>query len=241
VIGIPVSRPERSRSYSLLSGYVEGVCRAGAVPLLLPAGAGPGACASVIDLLDGVLLAGGRDVNPERYGRRVDPGAGVRPDDERDAFEIALLEGALERGIPVLGICRGAQVINVAAGGTLHQDLGHLAGVHRRRDRRHETVHAVRVSGGSLLAKVLGWTYGRVNSLHHQAIERIGAGLEAVAWSDDDEVVEGLEAKGRGFVLGVQWHPEELLGREPAALRLFEALVDEALRRRPGEAASGGR
>ena len=157
---------------------------------------------------------------------------------ELDAFELALVTEALERRCPVLGICRGAQMINVAMGGTLHQHLpacvdGALS--HRQELDLARPTHPVRVASGSRLAAALGREVAEVNSLHHQAVDRLGEGLEAVAWAPDG-VVEAIEGTGDAFLLGVQWHAEGLVER-PGEHRLLSAFVASAAERREGAVA----
>jgi putative glutamine amidotransferase len=204
---------------------VDAVVRAGAIPFGLP----------VLDLadveaallgLDGLLLTGGGDVDPTRYGELPVPEVfGIDPG--RDAFEAALVLAAVRADLPVLGICRGCQVMNVALGGSLVQHVPAVTGRdHYRKDLSLVTVHGVRVTPGSVLAGVVGATNVEVNSLHHQAVDRLGDGLRAVAWSDDG-VVEGVESALPARLLGVQWHPELLPGL-PAHDRLLDWLVTEA-------------
>lgn len=174
-----------------------------------------------VEGLDGLLLTGGADVEPVRYGD--EPAATTQaPRPDRDAWELALLDAALGLGLPVLAICRGAQVLNVACGGTLHQHVPDLVG-----HTGHQPGNAVlgttpvRLAPGSLAASILG-TEVKVPCYHHQSIDRLGDGITAVGWADDG-IVEAVELAERPFVLGVQWHPED--GDDP---RLFDALVATA-------------
>jgi putative glutamine amidotransferase len=210
--------------------YVNAVMAAGGIPLVLPV-ADPADLEAVIACVDGILLSGGGDVDPAHYGAPPSVHvAGVEP--ERDTWELALGRHALLTGTPLLGICRGAQVLNVAAGGTL---IDHLPDVttrpHCQRDRGTELVHAVELQTASGLAGVVGLPMMGVNSLHHQAVRDVGAGLRAVAWADDG-VIEAVEGLGLARALGVQWHPELLPG-EVAHAALFSWLVEEARRFRP--------
>ena len=178
------------------------------------------------ELLDALVLPGGADVEPRRYGAvaRADSGLYVMP--EVDEAELTLLRWAIADGMPVLAICRGIQVLNVACGGTLWQDLQVEGATRIAHDRepRDALVHGLEVEAGSVLARALGATQVRVNSLHHQAIRDLGAGLRAVATSDDG-LIEGVELSDRPFVVGIQCHPEELAPGHDWARRLFRALV----------------
>lgn len=163
-----------------------------------------------LDLIDGLILAGGADIDPAIYGAEPHPET-VGSVPERDAFEIALTRAAIERDLPVLGICRGMQLINVALGGTLHQHLPDLFshGEHRRVLGSFDgSEHDVQVEHGSLAASVIGQATHMTKSHHHQGVERLGEGLLASATAPNDGLVEALELPGRRFVLGVQWHPE---------------------------------
>ena len=198
--------------------------RAGAIPVVLPVLD----ARDVDDLLrsvDGILLSGGVDIDPSWYGAVRQPEVEV-VDLARDEFELALVRAAADLGVPVLGVCRGMQLINVAFGGTLVQ---HLPGTdsasgHRERVRFAEVIHDIDVVEGSRLGAVLGATHIGVNTLHHQAVDQIGSGLVPVAWSSDDGIVEALESVGTSRMLGVQWHPE-LLAHLPGNAELFAWLV----------------
>lgn len=203
--------------------YFEGVTRAGGVATLLPPQPVDADIAErVLDGLDGLVITGGKDVDPAAYGQQPHP-ATDEPGRQRDAWEFALLRGALRRALPVLGICRGAQVLNVALGGTLHQHLPDVIGHsgHRAGNAVFTTL-TVRTVGGTRLAGLLGES-ADVRCYHHQAIADVGDGLIVSAW-DVDGVIEALELPGDDFVLAVQWHPEESLDD----LRLFTAIVDAA-------------
>jgi putative glutamine amidotransferase len=201
--------------------YVDAVARAGGLPVVLPPL--PGVVEAVLPRLDALLLAGGQDVEPWRYGQQPDPQA-QQAAPQRDAAELALLAGALDADLPVLGICRGMQVLNIARGGSLHQHLPDLVG-----HDEHAPApgvygdHPVRVEPGTLLAKALGGrTETSVPAYHHQGVDRLGDRLVASAWSGDG-LVEAVEDPTLPFCVGVQWHPEA--GADPA---LFEALVAAA-------------
>ena len=191
--------------------YLQAIERAGAVPVVLPPCVSD--LESLISRLDGVCLSGGPDLDPEAYGSRERHAELGPTEPSLDAFELALARAALERGMPLLGICRGAQALNVACGGTLHQ---HLPG-HRQSDPGCTTSHEVEVLPRTRLAGLIGAGAYAVNSFHHQAVDRLGDGLHVAALAPDG-TVEAVE--GAGFALGVQWHAETL-----ADGRLFEALV----------------
>lgn len=179
------------------------------------------------EAFDGIVLGGGVDVDPARYGQAVRPEAGVEVDPDRDATDLAVFERAWREQAPVLGICRGLQVVNVALGGTLVQDLPSQrpsALDHQRRPRdRTRRDHRVRIAAGTLLAAVARAEEVGVNSRHHQAIDRLAPGLRASAVAPDG-TVEGVEAAGRRWCVAVQWHPENLAD-DPPSKSLFEAFA----------------
>jgi putative glutamine amidotransferase len=212
--------------------YVDAVQRAGGIALLLPPD--PAAVTDpdrLLDLVDGLLLAGGADMDPATYG--AEPHAetvGTVP--ERDAFELALATRALERDLPFLGICRGMQVMNVASGGTLNQHLPRHEEHRRTPGSFDDADHDVRLAAGSLAARVAREEIHGTKSHHHQGVERIGDGLEVTGWATLDELPEAIEAPANRFALGVQWHPEA-----DETSPLIAALVDEARARLQKEAA----
>ncbi len=201
--------------------YADRVAQAGGAPVLLPPLSG---IEQTLPRLDGLVLSGGGDIDPARYGAARNPESGPAGTD-RDSAEIALCQAALDLGLPLLGICRGLQVINVALGGTLYQHLPDIVGHdgHRPGPGRYGS-HDVRVAADSRLARVLGRTELPVPTHHHQAIEQLGRGLAATAWTADG-IVEAAEAHDEGapFMLAVQWHPES--GDD---LSLFRGLVAAA-------------
>ncbi|WP_197508375.1 gamma-glutamyl-gamma-aminobutyrate hydrolase family protein [Mycobacterium sp. E802] len=203
--------------------YFEGVSSAGGIAVLLPPQPADGDVVDrVLDRIDGLVITGGPDVDPARYGRQPHPATNA-PDIARDAWEFALLEGALRRGIPVLGVCRGAQVLNVALGGTLHQHLPDVIGnTHHQQGNAVFGTSAVHTVPNTALAALIGET-SDAQCYHHQAIDLLGEGL-VVSARDADGVIEAVEYPGDAFVVGVQWHPEETLDD----LRLFAAVVDAA-------------
>jgi len=210
------------RSYSLA------VQRAGGISLLLPpddvVAESPD---ELLDLVDGLILAGGSDIDPGSYGARPHPTTtGTRP--ERDRFEIALGTRALERDIPVLGICRGMQMLNVIQGGTLQQHIPEAIG---NDDHRHTpgafSDHDVLLEPGSLAERVVGAERTAVSSGHHQGVGELGEGLVASGRADGDDLVEAIELPDKSFAVGVLWHPEE-----DERSRVVGALVEEARTRR---------
>ena len=191
--------------------YIDAVQQAGGVALMVPPDAHLTADPdAVLDLLDGLLLAGGADIDPQMYGEpRHAETVGMVP--ERDRFEIALARRAIERDIPLLGICRGMQLINVARGGTLLQHLPESHGHHEHRRVRGSfdgADHDVNLAEGSLAARAAGELVHSTKSHHHQGIDRVGEGLEVTGWSTLDDLPEAIELPGSRFALGVQWHPE---------------------------------
>ena len=208
------------RAAMVPAGYLGAVQRAGGLAVLLPPD--PEATRDpdpVLDLLDGLILAGGVDVDPATYGAGALPTTDP-PNEERDAFELALARRALERDLPLLGICRGMQLLNVAAGGTLHQHLGD--GVHRR-TLGVFVDHEVRLEEGSLAARAAGEAVHPSKSHHHQAVDVLGEGFVVTGWSAEDDLPEAIEDPARRYALGVQWHPEA-----DETSRLIGSLVEEA-------------
>jgi gamma-glutamyl-gamma-aminobutyrate hydrolase PuuD len=200
--------------------YIAAVERAGGRPLLVPPVAD--AVDETLDVLDGIVFSGGDDLDPGSYGAEAHPETrGTAP--QRDDAELALLSAALERDLPVLAVCRGSQILNVARGGDLVQHLPEVVGHEGHRPTPGTFAeHGVTVADGSRLAGLLDGDHAPVKSHHHQGYGRIGEGLREVAWAEDG-TVEALEDPSKRFALGVLWHPEE--GEDA---KLFEALVAEA-------------
>jgi len=208
--------------------YARAVAAAGGLPVLVPLLDDEAILRALYGRLDGVLLPGGGDVNPAHYGQTPRPDSGLDGvDDLLDRVELALARWALAESKPLLGICRGQQTLNVAAGGTLYQDIqAQIAGaaLHQHPNARDALIHPIAVAPESRLAAVLGATDLHVNSIHHQAVAEVAPGFQAVACAPDD-VIEGIEHGEHPFALAVQFHPEELVpGHQPSA-RLFAAFV----------------
>ena len=204
----------------LPTGYHQLVQRAGGLAAMLPPDPAAGSAAAVVSRLDAVVISGGPDVEPVRYGAEPDPRTGP-PARERDAWELALIEAALAADVPLLGICRGHQLLNVALGGTLHQHLDAHAGAPGVFER-----HEIKPVPGTLLSTVLPEPLS-VPTYHHQSVDRLAEGLVVGAYASGDGTVEAVELPGAdGFVLGVQWHPEA--GDD---LRVMRALVTAAASR----------
>lgn len=215
--------PEQAQ---LNASYIEAVQSAGGLPVLLAPQLSPPALSALLDQIDGLMLTGGGDINPEWYDEQPhDTVRGIVT--ARDATEIAAIELARARALPLLAICRGMQMLNVALGGSLVQDIPtqiENAIAHAVPEPRCGPAHAVSVKPGSKLATILGGTDVEVNSRHHQSVRDLGKGLEPVAWAPDG-VIEGVELQHERFVVGVQWHPEDMIeGSEPAR-RLFAAFL----------------
>ena len=211
--------------------YMRAIERAGGLPVALPPLKNENV-EPLLDQLSGLLLTGGPDLDPACYGAEPHPELGPI-DHDVDVFEVALCRQADRRGMPILGICRGAQVLNVARQGSLIQHLPEIlssgAIEHRQVEPGDRTTHVVQVAPDSGLAQTTGGGPVDVNSFHHQAIDRLGLGLRAVAWAQDGviEAIEADEEQGGHFVLGVQWHAETLI-EEAEQLALFERLVAAA-------------
>jgi putative glutamine amidotransferase len=209
--------------------YLDAIEAAGAIPLPIPLLRDPEHVRALYERCDAICLPGGPDVEPARYGDEERADCSVETAAELDDTELLLTRWLVGDDRPALAVCRGLQVLNVALGGTLWQDVvvqGASADLHQH-DIRAEVVHAVHVEPGSLLHRTIGVETLQVNTLHHQAIRRAGEGLHISARAGDG-LVEAVEMPDRRFLLGVQWHPEELVGEHEHARRLFAALVSAA-------------
>lgn len=243
IIGIPCYSARREGSpvaiYGNNQAYIRAVQRAGGVALLIPPHPDTDALEAVCSRLDGLLLSGGCDIDPARYGEASIP-ACQEPEPARDELELALAAWALDAAVPILGICRGMQLLNVACGGTLYQDLATQQPEAAQHDHaaigRTFRAHGIRLQEHSRLSEILGTSPYTVNSLHHQAVARAGAGVEIVGWSPDG-VAEAMEVDGHPFALAVQFHPEELEGDhehpDAPSRALFRAFVQACGERMP--------
>ncbi|MDB5083813.1 MAG: peptidase [Bacilli bacterium] len=207
--------------------YTNGVLRAGGLPVIIPAGFTSEQVCALCDQLQGLILTGGDDVDPGLFGEDPQPGLGqVNP--QRDQLELALVRGMMERTKPVLGICRGIQVLNVALGGSLYQDIPRQvrgAILHRQKGPRGYQSHRISILAGSKLASIAGDQECKVNSFHHQGIKDLAPGLEVTAVAPDG-IIEAVELANYPFLVGVQWHPENLWQNDSAAFQLFQQFVD---------------
>jgi putative glutamine amidotransferase len=225
--------PDRLERWEAIRDTYTGAVRAaGGLPVILPiADDDPEAIGGYLAAVDGLLFTGGEDVAPAYYGEARDERC-QEPDPERDLFEIHLARAALERRVPTLGICRGLQVINVAAGGTLYQDIACRLGTRDYHSaslaNRGQLIHGVRLMPGSRLQAIMGVAESRVTSTHHQFVKDLAPGFQVGAESVEDGIVEGIEDPGRLFLVAVQWHPERMYKERAEHLALFRALVNAA-------------
>ncbi len=217
-------------SFLMTQVYVHRLTAAGAAPVIVPLLPDDEALRAIYERLDGLFLAGGVDVDPAYYGESPHPKLGDVNRD-RDRVELTLLRWALEDDLPILAVCRGIQVLNVAAGGTLYQDIEAqvphaIQHNYHKIKPRHYRAHEVTVEPESRLAAVIGAGAVGVNSLHHQAVKDVAPGFCATAWAEDG-VIEGIEGLNGHFAVGVQWHPEALAEQDRAMQALFDRFVDE--------------
>lgn len=215
--------------------YVEALRAVGGLPWLIPlVPHDPDTLAGIFDKLDGIFLTGGVDVDPSQYGEAKHPKCG-NTDPDRDAVEILLLQHARDTGKPVLAVCRGIQILNVACGGSLYQDVAAQVPAAMKHDyfptperpSRSYLAHEITVTADSRLGEYLGESVVPVNSMHHQAIKELAAGLRPTAFAPDG-IIEAVEGTGKPFLVAVQWHPEELTDSQPGMKRLFTEFAKAA-------------
>ena len=230
MIGISGSHNVEEHQLFIRENYMESVLRAGGLPVLLPHIFDRETARAMLASLDGLLLAGGGDVRPSLYGEEMLPACG-EPDDHRDASELLLIREALEMGMPIFGVCRGIQILAVAMGGTLVQDIESQLGIEKLRHSQEppygEAVHTVRFEKDGLFARVTGVEEMRTNSMHHQCIKQPGERL-IVEGISEDGVIEAVRARDDEGIFAVQFHPEYLSDHCEQAARLFNHLVARA-------------
>ena len=217
--------------FGLMPSYLEAIVAAGGVPVMIPLGLKEADLQAIVQQMDGILLPGGGDIEPSVYQGDGHPTVGG-VDTDRDRVEFVVARTAVAQQKPLLAICRGLQVLNVALGGSLWEDVAQLMpeGMHHEHVHTHPRTylaHTVTLEPDSLLARQLGGTETAVNSLHHQGIRRLADSLRATAVAPDG-LIEGVEVINHPYAVGVQWHPENLIHTEPHMLSLFRGLVEAA-------------
>ena len=233
-IGIVISTNKSNESYIINKAYIDAIHAAGGLPFLLPAVGDEETAARFLARIDGILMPGGPDVDPVHFGEEpmlnytlIDP--------YRDSFELSLARLAIKNDVPILGICRGVQMMNIAAGGDIYQDLKAQQDkvlIHDQRAPRWYPTHTVEVQPETMLSQILGELHVRVNSYHHQAVRKVAPAFRVNATASDG-VIEGIESRSVRFALGVQWHPEHMWKAYPLFKGLFTAFVNEASKSKP--------
>lgn len=228
---VPYNQSDDRVAEGVMEDYISAILLAGGVPVLLPVALGQEHSGAVIDRLDGVLLTGGHDINPILYGQQPLP-VSETPDPAKDQLDLSLVQLCLKRKKPLLGICRGMQMLNIVLGGTLYQDLPSIAqsALHNVNNYPEHSLnafaHTVQIVPDSQLSTALATTSVQTNSRHHQGVHELGHGLVPVATTEDG-LIEGVEYPHHPFCVGVQWHPENLK-EDPAMRRLFRHFVHAA-------------
>ena len=229
IIGLNLSVDSSAQRFESPAAYSEAIAAAGGIPVLLPPLEGRADIRRALDACDGLMLTGGDDYDPGLYGQAQDPKT-KRMDPRRDSFDMELVKAAFTKKMPVLGICNGCQLINIAMGGTLHQDIFSSSAFPdplRHQSPSKRMVHWVEVQRGSRLADITRAPMLHTNSSHHQSVDQVGKGLYVTARSSDG-CVEAIESRKKDpFLVGVQWHPEKIIENAPH-LKLFRTLVGEA-------------
>jgi putative glutamine amidotransferase len=224
LIGITVDSDLSHQKYTLNQAYVKGVLAAGGIPVLIPYIMDQKLLTKLLATLNGMILSGGGDPDPITFNQEPMQGCGeINP--ARDEFELMLIKHCFSRQIPILGICRGCQIINIAAGGSIHQDIMPITKLeHRQQAPRWHPTHLVKLEHNSRLKKIFVKETMRVNSFHHQAIDQVAPGFISSAKADDN-IIEAIEMTN-GYAIGVQWHPEELL--QIHGIEIFCSLIQAA-------------
>lgn len=230
IIGISSSHSIAESRLSIHENYIKTILRAGGMPILLPQTFDRDVMAELLDSIDGLLLSGGGDILPARFGEETLPECGA-PDAQRDAFELDITPMAIERHMPVFGVCRGIQVLNVALGGTLYQDIqtqcGLLRGSHYQPMPYHVPVHEVFLAEDGFVSDLIGVQSMMTNSMHHQSIKDVAPSLK-VEGKTADGIIEIVSGKENDGIFGVQFHPEYLAEQNAAAFRFFEHFIKKA-------------
>jgi putative glutamine amidotransferase len=227
IIGITCTTADSTNAIGI--SYISAIENAGGTPILLPLVQNNSCTADFLSVIDGLLLSGGVDADPFLYGEEPRPALG-RIDVDKDRVEMSLIAKTLEIDLPILGICRGIQILNVAAGGTLYQDISMYSSTilkHRQDAPRSYATHAIEVQEGNRLLDILGQSSIRVNSFHHQAVRKAAPGFIVSAIARDG-IVEGIESAHHSFAIGVQFHPELMWQNNPPITALFVAFVSAA-------------
>lgn len=230
IIGITPSRNQEKEQVLLRETYINSIIRAGGIPVVLPLTANEQVIDTLLDTIDGLLLSGGVDIHPKRYGEEIHPACG-EIDEVRDESEFLLVNRAIGRNMPVFGICRGFQVICVALGATLFQDIESQLGIpkenHRQSEPYDDPVHTVRFKDGGLFARITDTPLMPTNSMHHQAVKDAGDKIK-IEGITMDGIVEAVSMAGNEAIIGVEFHPEYLDHYSDFAARLFRYFVSKA-------------
>jgi len=217
-----------SAEFVVGQNYTDAILRAGGAPVLLPGIADKAYCEKILSAIDGLIISGGDDMDPAFYGEEPHPKLGL-VDVQKGNFEFMLTRMALRKNIPILGICGGIQMLNVAAGGTLYQDIPSQTGSgikHSQELTKSVPSHYVAIEKNTRLHKILGMVKLRVNSTHHQAVKDLAKDF-VVAARAADGIVEAIEMQVKRFVIGVQWHPESLAAEHPVFQKVFDTFIKE--------------
>lgn len=230
IIGITCHHEYSTNRLTVNKGYVHAVEKSGGLPLLLPDVASLDMVLKHCDIIDGLILAGGVDVDPRYFGEQPMGTQEITP--ERDNYEMVLTGECLARDKPILAICRGLQVLNICGGGDIHQDIScrpEKALKHMQQAPKWYPTHNVSIKDNTKLSKIIGKPQLQVNSFHHQAPRRIAPGFQASAWAEDG-IIEAIESNSHRFIIGVQWHPEQMMSTNEQK-KLFYALIKACCRK----------